>query len=242
MTTPYYIFPSFKETDKKYPIYVVTVGRETNPLRTNRPNGIPNYQLLFTTKGSAEIILGGETITVKKNSLMYLKPNTPQYYYGTGDWDTIWVTYNHNGSFEMLPIDNGVYNLPTIEPFVNLLSLMLKGRGTLNFGKNSSMLLYNLLLELSEHLECTNSYGSRSIIKPAIEYIEQNYKNAIEASYLAKLCNISYEHFCRNFKKNYNIRPLEYIQRLRIQESKRLMICQQDYTLKAGTFVFAKMP
>ena len=232
MVTPYYIFPSFSESDKQFPIYVVTVGRESSPIETNRPDGIPNYQIHITISGEGEIVLDGKKIPLTKNSVMFLKPGTPQHYYPTEDWDVIWVTYNHNNFLDIPSLESGIYNVSSAEPLINILSLMLKGKGTLNFAKNASMLMYNFLLEFNEYTKHENYYETHSTISPAIKFIEQNYQSDFDTAHLANLCSISYEHFCRLFKNAYNLRPLEYIQKLRIQEAKRLLITFPDMSVE----------
>ena len=230
MTTKY-LFPILKESDKSFPLYVVTIGAE-NQLLVNRPSGIEHHQLLFTTEGNGKIKLYNETMEINANSVMYIKPGTPQYYYPTTDeWKVMWITYVQNKTFDILSLDSGIYKLSTVEPFTNILSLMLKGKGTLNFSKNASMLLYNLLIELKEHLSDTNYLENRSKLQLAVKYIEHNFAEQIETPYLAALSKMTPEHFCRLFKKSYHMRPLEYVQKLRFQEAKRKLITYPDMSI-----------
>jgi len=125
---------------------------------------------------------------------------------------------------EEIKLDSGIYSTPTIEHFVNNLSLMLKDIGTLHFSKNASILLYQLLIEIRENLNNTNYIKQRSKLLDAINYIERNYASPIEISHVAELSNMTPEHFCRLFKERYNMRPVEYIKKLRLQEAKNKLI------------------
>jgi len=228
-----YVFPSFSEKDRKYPLYVLSVGKMQKQTPINRPVGTPRYLLHFTLGGSGEVVMNGKKIPIQKNSVMFFKPNASQFYYPTGEgWEVVWVSYQHNGFLDALSVDTGIYNLSDIEPFVKFISKIFENEGTLNFGKNASVILYNLLLELEEQLHHENFAEIKSVIRPAVKFIEQNYKMNFESPYLAELCHVSYGHFCRSFKKNYNMRPLEYVRKLRIQESKRLLISKPDMTVE----------
>ena len=230
MTTKY-LFPILKDSDKAYPIYIVTVGAENQHL-VNRPDGIGHHQLLFTTEGKGKIKLGGSVREISKNSVMYLKPGTPQYYYPVTDsWNVMWITYVQNTTFDILSMESGIYKLISAEPYTNIISLMLKGTGTLNFSKNASMLLYNLLIELHDNLNNAGYSDNISKLQRAVEYIEHNFTEQIETPYLAEISNITPEHFCRLFKKAYHMRPLEYIQKLRLQEAKRILITHPNMNI-----------
>lgn len=219
-----YLFPVLKDSDKSYPLCLVTVGSEIQHL-VNRPSGIAHHQLLFAMEGKGKIKLDNKIIEIPSNSIMYLKPWTPQYYYPTCDkWKVMWITYVQNSNFDILSLENGIYKMTTVEPYINILSLMLKGTGTLNFSKNASMLLYNLLIELKEHLKDTNYLENISKLQAAVKYIENHFTESIETPYLAELSQMTPEHFCRLFKKSYSLRPLEYVQNLRFQEAKRKLI------------------
>jgi len=220
-----YLFPILTESDKSYPVYVVTVGKEDTQLLTNRPLGTQHHQLHFTLSGTGRIKINNKFIDIKKNDIMYLKPGTPQYYYPTSDkWEVMWLTYVQNKAYDILQLDSGIYSTSTIEPFVNIISLMLKDIGTLHFSKNASILLYQLLIEIRENLNNTNYIKQRSKLLDAINYIERNYASPIEISHVAELSNMTPEHFCRLFKERYNMRPVEYIKKLRLQEAKNKLI------------------
>lgn len=226
-----YLFPVLSEHDKSFPFYVVTVGMEKQQ-RLDRPFGIEHHQLLFTTEGCGKMKLGNSVLDVPANSVMYLKPGTPQYYYPVSEaWRVMWLTFVQNTAFDLLSLENGVYKLPTIQLYVNIVTFMLENTGTLNFSKNASILLYNLLIELRENLSNVNVYENRSKLYAAVEYIKQNYTSPIETPHLAALSQMTPEHFCRLFKQTYHMRPLEYIQTLRFQDAKNKLVQYPDMTV-----------
>ncbi|WP_029321038.1 helix-turn-helix domain-containing protein [Butyrivibrio sp. AE3004] len=56
-------------------------------------------------------------------------------------------------------------------------------------------------------------------IKPAIEYIEENYADEIRALDLANVCNMSETHFRRSFVDIINMAPMDYLNLVRIQKA-----------------------
>ncbi len=62
------------------------------------------------------------------------------------------------------------------------------------------------------------------IIKDAVEYIQDNYRNKIYIRDLAKLTNLNEQYFIRLFGNYVGIPPLEYINRYRVDRA-REMLC-----------------
>jgi len=227
-----YLLPILSEADKSYPLYVVTVGAEYPQLLCNRPDGIEHHQLHFSLNGTGRIKLNGKLLDIKKNDILYLKPGTPQYYYPTSNaWNVMWITFAQHKAYDILQLDNGIYSLANIEPFTNVLSLMLKDAGTVHFSRNASVLLYSLLLELKECLKNVNYFEHRSKLQMAVDFIEKNYSEQLSVSYLADLSNMSQDHFCRLFKQRYHMRPLEYIKKLRMQDAKNKLLSNPDMSV-----------
>lgn len=224
MTTKY-IFPVLNDVDKDLPLYVVTIGEEVHKGYTNRPHGIPHYQIHFTLSGSGMIVLNNKRIVIPPNSMMYLKPYTAQHYYPLeNDWKVMWITFARNSSYDILQLDNGIYKMSSIETYANILSEICKIKNTPDFGKNSSAMLYRLLLELKYNVGNYNLFDKSERLKRAVDYINNHYAEPIEVSYLAHICNMSADHFCRVFKRLYKMRPLEYINATRMQEAKNRLV------------------
>ena len=77
---------------------------------------------------------------------------------------------------------------------------------------------YNILHRLS-----TES-SVRSVIIPAIRYIESNYQNPkLSNAELAEKCNISEVYFRKIFTENYKTTPKQFIMDIRINKAKQLL-------------------
>lgn len=87
--------------------------------------------------------------------------------------------------------------------------------------------IYDMLLIL---LGSSKSYipsDKYSLIKPAVEYIHLHYTESIGISDLEGLISISIVYFRKLFKSFFGLSPIEYIQKLRIDEAKRML--RSDY-------------
>ena len=64
---------------------------------------------------------------------------------------------------------------------------------------------------------------SVSSIYKGIIYIEDNYRNDISITEIARLCNVSESTFRRNFNRRFGMSPHDYIDNLKIQKAKELL-------------------
>lgn len=58
-----------------------------------------------------------------------------------------------------------------------------------------------------------------NVIAPAMEYVEQHFRENIRISQMAELCNVSESHFRRSFYEITNLNPLQFINLVRIQKA-----------------------
>jgi len=70
----------------------------------------------------------------------------------------------------------------------------------------------------------------KSPFERALDYIHMNYRHDFEISRIADHIGISYSHFRRIFRENTGDNVINYINTLRINESKR-MLCQTSLTI-----------
>lgn len=90
-----------------------------------------------------------------------------------------------------------------------------------------SSLIYQYIIEFHRLASDRNTIGGSGISNvfvPALNYIEENFREDFSVSVLAEISGISQQYLCRIFKQAMNMRPNEYITRRRLQESKLLLI------------------
>ncbi len=70
----------------------------------------------------------------------------------------------------------------------------------------------------------SNNNKAKRIILPAIRYIDDNYKSEINLNTVSELCGISSSYLSRLFKKVIGFNFAQYVNRVRINHAKRLLV------------------
>lgn len=83
--------------------------------------------------------------------------------------------------------------------------------------------IFSLLLRNVKTKEDLNLMYKSDRLKPAIEYIQANYKQKIYIDELSKMVHMSDGHFCRYFKKIVMKTPIEYLNHIRIIKACELL-------------------
>ena len=95
------------------------------------------------------------------------------------------------------------------------------------------------LLRLDHQEESIKRTKHKSLqISEALRYVRENYSREIKISELANTCNMSESHFRRVFLESMNMKPVDYINLIRIQKAceliKKTQISMEDIAYKVG--------
>lgn len=170
---------------------------------------------------------------------MYLPPELPHEYYPENDeWNTCWMIFR--GDFlkgimntmgfigEMVVTDADLTAFEKI--FGRIYSL---AADNLHNGEKCSLLIYNAVLAAKEILggkQEENNTGNL-IADNAVRYINEHYGDDITLSELACLSGVSPQYFDRVFRERLNMRPMEYIARVKISKAKSMLLdCDMSVT------------
>lgn len=225
-----YYFPSITEREKLLPFYVATIGKSLNEEKISRRSGIDDFQLLYCVNGEGYVLIKGEEIKITAGMGFFLPPHAVHYYYGAvKPWETKWITFNGSAAEQVLKIEEGTFKIVQWELLNNLFDEMLFLPQDDTWSDNCSVKLYKFLLQFKKCITVDNVYSVYDIryrLKPVTDYIKQNYSKQNELSFLAGIIGVSPAHLCRLFKAAYHERPFEYINRLRMQKSKELLLAK----------------
>lgn len=220
--TPYIPFLTLLE--KEMPFYMSTIGSESSNLPVYRPNGIDDCQILYITSGTGEVVINNEIFELKENSILYLPANTPHNYYSTsGPWKTKYITFGGSGTsdFNFMPafVQNNIVDFD----FSRWYKILYKYKYTPNHEKSLSITLYATLLEFKNSISLNSplAESKKNILISAMHEMAKNFE--LSLSDVARELNITEEHFCRTFKAYTGLRPLEYLNYLKIQRAKELL-------------------
>lgn len=220
--TPYIPFLTLLE--KEMPFYMSTIGSETSSMPVYRPNGISDCQILYISSGEGEVIIRQEAHVLKEHSILYLPANTPHHYYPiTNSWKTKYITFGGSGTSSFNFIPAFVQNNTSDFDFSRWHKILYKYKYTPNHEKSLSVTLYAALLDFKSSISPNSALAEskKNVLIAAMHEMATNFD--LSLSDIAQNLNISEEHFCRTFKSYTGLRPLEYLNYLKIQRAKELL-------------------
>lgn len=90
------------------------------------------------------------------------------------------------------------------------------------------MQLFSRFIKITADKSQTIPYLPNQTIRLAVEYIHKNQSGPIKIRELAQACNLSNDYFSRLFLKVMGTRPVDYINRKRIESAQLMLITTND--------------
>lgn len=247
-------FQQLSEFDELLPFSFAGVGVSYEQETVKRPSEykylqwmFSEYQWIQTCKGTGELLLNGNKYTIKEGQGMLLCPNEPHEYYSSdGVWETDWIifkgTETDNFVRNVLKINtSGVYYISEPEAIANkikkIYNLSISHEPTKNLSQ--SVIVYQILMDifkLTSQKQNSAIANATKKIEPVLIYIHANFNKQISLTELAEMLNITPQHLCRIFKKITSYTVAEYINKVRIQKSKDMLMSDKQRQIKEIAF------
>ncbi|WNR45728.1 AraC family transcriptional regulator [Paenibacillus roseipurpureus] len=232
-----FAFLMHSDIETKLPIYMCGAGHWESQETIIRTEGYPLFQWLFCTNGEGMLKLGHEEMSVKPGMGIYLLPNEPHEYRAIQEpWEIYWLNFKGEQALPMTLLAgldrSGVYRMTNSELMIHhmkaALALALSEKPLV--GLECSKLLYNLIIDMMKSITIRQQSIEQNYLRlqPVFDYMESHYTNKITLEDMAELLNVSTQHLCLLFRKIVNHRPVEYLNLLRINKSKELMLQEVD--------------
>ncbi|MDO4944987.1 MAG: AraC family transcriptional regulator [Ruminococcus sp.] len=220
--------------EKDLPFYEVGIGVECWQYPVKRPDGYEYPQIFISRIGEGEITIDGTTVKLPEGCVFYIPPHCPHSYHAVTDsWYLNWVCL---GGAEVIPLLEK-WNLNKFHAFPGCDSermhrIMNRTYYTIKSDKlygnhYASAQLYDLLIEYRKIADnrLSSFYTAHSVaLADVLQFIEEHYSNQIKLNDLAKVAGVTEQHLCRLFKKNFQLRPMEYLAQVRIAHAKDLLV------------------
>ena len=228
-------FFSIEEKDYTLPLIVSGIGNNYIQEDIARPNGYDKYRLIWTVEGSGIFVNNRMKIPMDENRVMLLIKNESHHYYPVRKlWIVNWVTFDGIGIeriLEYLNINSTLSfgNIGAAAFMRNLIDSMnlssYRAKPDLSF---NTMNYLNSLAKLNQESDKLSLVKSQHKMKRVLDYIDNNFDTIITLRLLADIAEISQQHLCVLFKEALHLRPFEYINNIRLNHSKTLLIQNKD--------------
>lgn len=226
------------------PFYVIGIGMDFWQNDILDRNDFPYHFLIFFTKGRGKLLTcdHGED-DLGEGSLVYLPGRYPHSYYSQcGEWRSWWICFDGAGCTELTKflgiVPGKIYQLPETRHLQRKLKKIYRelSDDKLNGGYLASADLYDYLIVIRNTV---NNLPIRSLkanagLLNALDYMESHYERKITMDDLCRYADLSEAHLCRLFKKEFAMRPMEYLNRLRIKKAGELLVRRHVSVEKAA--------
>lgn len=223
------------------PLFLESLGYQWNQDHILRMNGFPYFQWIQCCEGQGKFILGEQEYLVSPGQGLILYPNIPHEYYPVKEpWIVNWISiggYAVNDLFNGSPLKkSGVYSISQ-DNISEKFKMIIEMDASESPSKTliCSKYIYEILLDLFLYASSSNSYSINENyfkISPVLYYIAENFNKLITLKELSDILNVTPEHLCTLFKNATGLRIFEYINNLRIKNSKELLISNKEMQIK----------
>lgn len=188
----------------------------------------PNHGLALHTGGEKEYFFSdGKKITVKANDIIYLPKHSTYTVSANAHGGCYAINFLLSEAISYLPFAVKVKNHTGVTEHFRVADKIWESK-QIGYKMKCKAELYNIIYTMQQ--EFFSEYYPKNkldIIKPAIDYIHENYTTThIDIDTLSKMCNISPEYFRKIFKSFYGVSPIKYINTMKITRAKELLSSQ----------------
>ncbi|MDE6762226.1 MAG: AraC family transcriptional regulator [Oscillospiraceae bacterium] len=219
------------------------------------------FEINFIISGRAEFICGDDKFVSSEGDILIIPPNMLHAIYPHGSfkqrYDTVvfspemlGVSENDRCAAECLkPLVGGraemniritrehIYYCELKTMVQNIFSCAKGNSPQLDMLMKSELLrLFWLLYESGDIFRTAENTVSRSeIIRPAVDYMNENFSENITVEQLAKITHLSKSYFMRRFRETAGVGAIEYLSQLRIKKACGIL-AKTDKTASEAAF------
>jgi len=218
--------------ETRLPFYLSGIGRTSPEFHIMRDKGLSSHQFLFTVSGRGILMVNDKKYVLEKDSLLYLPPELPHEYYPENDeWSTCWIVFRgehlsdimDNMGFERERISEDA-DISAFKRIYNKIYGL--AADNLHNSKKCSLLIYEAVLlaaDMFDEKRTTDNTGNQMVDK-AVQYINAHCCSDITLNELAELSGVTPQYFGRVFRTSLNMRPMEYVARIRLAKAKVMLL------------------
>lgn len=196
----------------------------------------PSYMFLIPYDFETEIYVGNKKFQTSPKTISCLSPFIPHYEiqnYLPPKYSAIFIQKEF---FEKRYGKEGEFSGEIVDIKSSNLSILIKSF-FLHSYENSEEVMESLAILITHQIikEIKNIKANEVLsdsikINRVIEYININFSNQISIEELSKVSGYSKSHFTKLFSEEMRISPMEYLKRVRVQNSKKMLL-QKEFSI-----------
>lgn len=243
----YFYFPDSKYT-QDLPFYIHSMGLHYRQDHVKRPEGFEYNQFLYCSEGSGEMVVAGKKILLPANSIIFIPAGLKHEYYPTSSvWDIRWLAPAGSGvksllnklGFTKLMIFP-IVNISILDEILGKMHLALQIRNNKGTEIQAASYVYQFILEFYRQY-CEQGkkekYIYRKRLAPVLEYVKKNLQEKITQGMMCEIANVTPQHLCRMFHACLDMRPMEYLARVRINQAMERLVYTEDSIEQIACYV-----
>lgn len=243
--TGYYNHIDMDIEDLSRPLVVESCGtfrfRTRSFMKTLRPRGRRDYQLIYIAAGRVFFDFDGHTEELGKGHMVLYRPGVPQnYIYYAADQPEVYWLHFTGSEVEQILEQNGIGSdmsvfFSTAAPEYQQLLLQMIRELQLRkpcFEELLVLLFSQLLVLLRRYMQNTPKNGRKiqKEVEQAVHFFNENYYKEININDYASAQHISTCWFIRSFRQSTGMAPMQYITSVRIAKASSLL-AGTDYNI-----------
>lgn len=236
-------YPTNTDPIKQLPLYLTSVGIYYEETMITRETGYEDFQWIQTISGEGELFFNQQRYIIGPNTGLLIPALIPHSYRRLSDhWVTHWFSFNGQNVPALLK-QLELTDLTIIHPndssqlaheMEEIFYLATSNYITKSF--KISVLLYqalDVIYASYHHQEQSHPNSKGSQLNTVIDYIHRNYMKDITINNISDSIHVSPQYLCRLFKEQLNLRPFEYVQQVRINKAKSLLLQTPPPTIES---------
>lgn len=224
--------------DESKPLIVTSCGnykvKNRAEVRTSRPKGRKDYQLLYIAAGQGHFFINGQERVVSAGNIIVYLPGQPQeyVYFKDDKTDVYWVHFTGSDvekiiDYYNIRLSENIIYIGTSPDYQWLFGQIIQEMQLCRprFEELISLLLRNIFILISRNLIGANCADNslENEVELAMHYFRENYRSEINVEDYALSRGMSASNFYRVFKQISGSTPLQYILKLRLSNAQNLL-------------------
>ena len=216
-------------------LYLCSCGySKCEPLHSFGPAVRPDYLIHYILKGKGRYCIGDTTYCLEAGQGFLIEPNVLTFYQADVDepWEYLWLGFNGTNVREYLRdigLSSGqpIYRSDHASELKEAVIRMLKNStGSITSQYERQSLLYSFFAVLSQDIEIgtpKGQDGENVHISRAVEFVRNNYFNAIRVTDIAKYVCVDRTYLYELFRRYLHVSVQDYLTNYRLTRAAELL-------------------